>query len=112
MIIAIIFFQVDLTYFPREQGYQYSMTNCLLNAAIDKILPQCNCTPHSLPNKIDGLPFCTGKGVLCFQVLTLLLDSELWISDLLRALFNVTWNFFFTVANHQQHGRGWLQLCC
>ena len=60
--------QVDLTYFPRDEGYQYSMTNCLLNAAIDKILPLCNCTPHSLPNKIGGLPFCTGKGVACFQV--------------------------------------------
>ena len=64
--------QVDLTYFPQDEGYQYSMNTCLLNAAIDQVLPQCNCTPHSLPKKIAGLPFCTGKGVTCFQVILML----------------------------------------
>ena len=64
-----------MTYFAWEWGYEYSMTYCLLNAAIDRILPQCNCTPTTLPSRVAGLPYCTGLGITCSQVMPLANDQ-------------------------------------
>jgi hypothetical protein len=32
-------------------------------------VPTCNCTPTTLPARMYGLPFCTGRGISCFMVI-------------------------------------------
>jgi len=44
-----------------EIDWQYDMSNCLLNLAIDKCFRNCSCTPFFAANiRPLGSPFCTG----------------------------------------------------
>ena len=37
--------EIDLKYLPKSHGYRYEMSNCLFEAAYEKILEVCNCAP-------------------------------------------------------------------
>ena len=54
-----------LKYLPSE-FYRYEMSNCLFEAAYERILEECNCTPsfHQLAHH-KGI--CTGPGLTCMN---------------------------------------------
>ena len=54
-----------LEYLP-SQFYRYEMSNCLFEAAYERILEECNCTPsfHQLAHH-KGI--CTGPGLTCMN---------------------------------------------
>ena len=37
--------EIDLMYLPKSWGYRYEMSNCLFEAAYEKILMECSCAP-------------------------------------------------------------------
>ena len=37
--------EIDLMYLPKSHGYRYEMSNCLFEAAFEKILEICHCAP-------------------------------------------------------------------
>ena len=37
--------EIDLKYLPKSHGYRYEMSNCLFEAAYEKILEVCQCAP-------------------------------------------------------------------
>ena len=37
--------EIDLMYLPKSHGYRYEMSNCLFEAAYEKILERCHCAP-------------------------------------------------------------------
>jgi len=37
--------EIDLMYLPKSHGYRYEMSNCLFEAAFEKILERCHCAP-------------------------------------------------------------------
>ena len=37
--------EIDLKYLPKKHGYRYEMSNCLFEAAYEKILEVCRCAP-------------------------------------------------------------------
>ena len=37
--------EIDLMYLPKSHGYRYEMSNCLFEAAYEKILEECHCAP-------------------------------------------------------------------
>lgn len=37
--------EIDLKYLPKDHGYRYEMSNCLFEAAYEKILEVCRCAP-------------------------------------------------------------------
>ena len=59
--------ELNLTYLPKK-WYRYSINNCLFEAAYEKILQDCNCTPffHSLA--VTTFPrICNGYSLLCMN---------------------------------------------
>ena len=59
--------ELPLKYLPSD-FYRYEMSNCLFEAAYEKILEDCNCTPsfHQLAyNEVEGI--CTGPGLKCMS---------------------------------------------
>ncbi len=57
--------ELPLEYLP-SKFYRYEMSNCLFEAAYEKILQECNCTPsfHQLAYKMG---ICTGPGLTCMN---------------------------------------------
>ena len=53
--------ELPLEYLPSSY-YRYEMSNCLFEAAYERILEQCNCTPsfHQLAHELG---ICTGPGL-------------------------------------------------
>ena len=37
--------EIDLKYLPKSHGYRYEMSNCLFEAAFERILTDCKCAP-------------------------------------------------------------------
>jgi hypothetical protein len=57
--------ELPLEYLP-SKFYRYEMSNCLFEAAYERILDECNCTPsfHQLAYKMG---ICTGPGLTCMN---------------------------------------------
>ena len=51
-------------YIPYEDGYHYSISNCLFIATVQAAETTCNCTPGFI--EIEGNN-CVGKGLKCFK---------------------------------------------
>ena len=53
--------EFELKHFRREDGYQYSMKNCLYAAYYEKVLSNCSCIPETYYSLLDEtlqLPLC------------------------------------------------------
>jgi len=46
--------EFELMHFPRIDGYQYSMKNCLYAAYFEKVFSNCSCIPDTYSSFIDG----------------------------------------------------------
>ena len=57
--------EIQLGHFPAGL-YRYSMTNCLVEAQIQKIEELCNCTPPHAPYKSSKFDACDGVSFTCF----------------------------------------------
>jgi len=59
--------ELPLKYLP-DNFYRYEMSNCLFEAAYEKIIEECHCMPsfHQLAHK-DVSEICTGPGLTCMN---------------------------------------------
>ena len=59
--------ELNLTYLPKK-WYRYSINNCLFEAAYEKVLQHCHCTPffHNIAFKKVPL-LCNGHSLLCMN---------------------------------------------
>ena len=56
-----------LKYLNRDRGFKYSMSNCLYQAFLDKVMTNCSCIPTLILtlHKEHPLPLCKGKKLSC-----------------------------------------------
>ena len=59
--------EVDLKYFTRLQGFQYSMQNCLYESVLENILDRCRCIPNFMSFKLENITYsvCRGTDLDC-----------------------------------------------
>jgi len=61
--------EIDLKYLPKSHGYRYEMSNCLFEAAFEKILEDCKCAPgfhnEGGADAMDTYEVCTGADLAC-----------------------------------------------
>ncbi|XP_040569382.1 acid-sensing ion channel 4 [Lepeophtheirus salmonis] len=61
--------EIDLMYLPKSHGYRYEMSNCLFEAAYEKILERCHCAPgfhnEGGATAYQQYPVCQGKQLTC-----------------------------------------------
>lgn len=61
--------EIDLKYLPKSHGYRYEMSNCLFEAAFEKILEECDCAPgfhnEGGGSAMDAYQVCTGGQLAC-----------------------------------------------
>ena len=61
--------ELNLTYLPKK-WYRYSISNCLFEAAYEKILKECKCTPFFHTLALAKVPrICKGQSLLCMNVI-------------------------------------------
>ena len=61
--------EFELSHYSRENGYRYSMNNCMYESLMQKTLFQCNCTPQFYLTSGTQLPLaemCTGESLGCY----------------------------------------------
>lgn len=61
--------EIDLKYLPKSHGYRYEMSNCLFEAAFEKILDECQCAPgfhnEGGSDAMEVYDVCTGGQLAC-----------------------------------------------
>ena len=79
-----------LEYLPKKY-YRYEMSNCLFEAAYERILEECNCTPsfHQLAHE-KGI--CTGPGLTCMNKILRFIGNVIYIHYL--PIFTISIFFF------------------
>ena len=88
--------ELPLQYLP-SRLYRYEMSNCLFEAAYERILSTCHCAPsfHQLGAKSVNGNLCSGPGLTCMNKILRFIGKLNRVRDETSALH--TWSFTFLI---------------